>query len=112
MALNAIATPNAIARTLGYDAAVAGRIAISPATGRPLPVVTELAMPLAVLVTVDVVASTFVVPLISMLSDRTRTLLDRRTPWMVSGGLLCTLIALVLGQNIDIIMFCIFRVFL
>mgnify|MGYP000662356824 CR=1 FL=1 len=51
-ALNTIAMPNAIARTFGYDTAVAGHIAINPATGRPLPVATELAMPLAVLVIV------------------------------------------------------------
>lgn len=37
VALNTIAMPNAIARTFGYDTAVAGHIAINPATGRPLP---------------------------------------------------------------------------
>ena len=85
VALNTIAMPNAIARTFGYDTAVAGHIAINPATGRPLPVATELAMPLAVLVIVGVVASMFAMPLISVLSDRTRTPLGRRTPWMVSA---------------------------
>ena len=99
--------PNAIARTFGYDTAVAGHIAINPATGRPLPVATELAMPLAVLVIVGVVASMFAMPLISVLSDRTRTPLGRRTPWMVGGGLLCALITLILGQNIGIIVLCI-----
>ena len=68
VALNTIAMPNAIARTFGYDTAVAGHIAINPATGRPLPVATELAMPLAVLVIVGVVASMFAMPLISVLS--------------------------------------------
>ncbi len=63
VALNTIAMPNAIARTFGYDTAVAGHIAINPATGRPLPVATELAMPLAVLVIVGVVASMFAMPL-------------------------------------------------
>ena len=104
--------PNAIARTFGYDTAVAGHIAINPATGRPLPVATELAMPLAVLVIVGVVASMFAMPLISVLSDHTRTPLGRRTPWMVGGGLLCALITLILGQNIGIIVLCIFWVFL
>lgn len=108
VALNTIAMPNAIARTFGYDTAVAGHIAINPATGRPLPVATELAMPLAVLVIVGVVASMFAMPLISVLSDRTRTPLGRRTPWMVGGGLLCALITLILGQNIGIIVLCIF----
>ena len=112
VALNTIAMPNAIARTFGYDTAVAGHIAINPATGRPLPVATELAMPLAVLVIVGVVASMFAMPLISVLSDRTRTPLGRRTPWMVGGGLLCALITLILGQNIGIIVLCIFWVFL
>lgn len=110
VALNTIAMPNAIARTFGYDTAVAGHIAINPATGRPLPVATELAMPLAVLVIVGVVASMFAMPLISVLSDRTRTPLGRRTPWMVGGGLLCALITLILGQNIGIIVLCIFWV--
>lgn len=98
VALNTIAMPNAIARTFGYDTAVAGHIAINPATGRPLPVATELAMPLAVLVIVGVVASMFAMPLISVLSDHTRTPLGRRTPWMVGGGLLCALITLILGR--------------
>ena len=69
-------------------------------------------MPLAVLVIVGVVASMFAMPLISVLSDRTRTPLGRRTPWMVGGGLLCALITLILGQNIGIIVLCIFWVFL
>ena len=73
VALNTIAMPNAIARTFGYDTAVAGHIAINPATGRPLPVATELAMPLAVQVIVSVVASMISMSLVSELTDRTST---------------------------------------
>lgn len=112
VALNTIAMPNAIARTFGYDTAVAGHIAINPATGRPLPGRHRIGdAPGRVgdcrrsgLHVCD--AADFV------LSDRTRTPLGRRTPWMVGGGLLCALITLILGQNIGIIVLCIFWVFL
>ncbi|ADG99594.1 sodium:solute symporter [Bifidobacterium longum] len=107
IALNTIAMPNAVARLFGYDTA-ALQVTINPATGRPLPVATDLAMPLAVLVIVGVVASMFAMPLISALSDRTRTPLGRRTPWMVAGGVLCALLTLLLGQNIGIVVLCIF----
>ena len=108
IALNTIAMPNAVARLFGYDTASAISVTINPSTGRPLPVATDLAVPLAVLVIVGVVASMFAMPLISALSDRTRTPLGRRTPWMVAGGVLCALLTLLLGQNTGIVVLCIF----
>ncbi|TCD87265.1 MFS transporter [Bifidobacterium longum] len=108
IALNTIAMPNAVARLFGYDTASAISVTINPATGRPLPVATDLAMPLAVLVIVGIVASMFAMPLISALSDRTRTPLGRRTPWMVAGGVLCALLTLLLGQNTGIVVLCVF----
>lgn len=108
IALNTIAMPNAVARLFGYDTASAISVTINPSTGRPLPVATDLVVPLAVLVVVGVVASMFAMPLISALSDRTRTPLGRRTPWMVAGGVLCALLTLLLGQNIGIVVLCIF----
>lgn len=98
-ALNTIAMPNAVARLFDYDTASAISVTINPSTGRPLPVATDLVMPLAVLVVVGVVASMFAMPLVSALSDRTRIPLGRRTPWMVAGGVLCALITLVLGAE-------------
>ncbi len=107
-ALNTIAMPNAVARLFDYDTASAISVTINPSTGRPLPVATDLVMPLAVLVVVGVVASMFAMPLVSALSDRTRIPLGRRTPWMVAGGVLCALITLVLGQNTGLVVLCFF----
>ncbi|WP_143724218.1 MFS transporter [Bifidobacterium longum] len=108
IALNTIAMPNAVARLFGYDTASAISVTINPSTGRPLPVATDLVVPLAVLVVVGVVASMFAMPLVSALSDRTRIPLGRRTPWMVAGGVLCALITLVLGQNTGLVVLCFF----
>lgn len=108
VALNTIAMPNAVAHLSGYDTAMATPITINPATGRPLPVATDLAMPLAVLIIVGVVAAMFSMPLVSALSDRTRVKFGRRTPWMVAGGILCALITLILGQDTSIIVLCFF----
>lgn len=107
-ALNTIAMPNAVARLFDYDTASAISVTINPSTGRPLPVATDLVVPLAVLVVVGVVASMFAMPLVSALSDRTRIPLGRRTPWMVAGGVLCALITLVLGQNTGLVVLCFF----
>ena len=46
-ALNTIAMPNAVARLFDYDTASAISVTINPSTGRPLPVATDLVMPLA-----------------------------------------------------------------
>lgn len=108
IALNTIAMPNAVARLFDYDTASAISVTINPSTGRPLPVATDLVVPLAVLVVVGVVASMFAMPLVSALSDRTRIPLGRRTPWMVAGGVLCALITLVLGQNTGLVVLCFF----
>ncbi|NMM98614.1 MFS transporter [Bifidobacterium olomucense] len=107
VALNTVAMPNVVARLGGYNTAVRGEIPINPATGRALPVATELAMPLAVLVIVGVVASVFALPLISGASDHTRTQFGRRTPWMVVGGVLSALLTLLLGQDINIVGLCV-----
>ncbi|TPF88574.1 MFS transporter [Bifidobacterium sp. UTBIF-56] len=107
VALNTIAMPNAVARLFHYDTAML-EVVINPASGRPFPVATELAMPLAVLVIVGVVAAALFTPLVSALSDRTRTPLGRRTPWMVAGGLLCALITLILGQDTSMVVLCFF----
>ncbi|KAB7788845.1 MFS transporter [Bifidobacterium cebidarum] len=109
VALNTIALPNAVARLFHYDTTEL-QITINPVTGRPFPVATELAMPLAVLVIVGVVAAALLTPLVSTLSDRTRTPFGRRTPWMVGGGLLCALFTLVLGQDTSIVVMCFFWV--
>lgn len=112
VALNGIAVPNMVARLSHYDTASAVPVTINPATGRPLPVATDLAMPLAVLVVVGVIAAMFSMPLVSALSDRTRVVFGRRTPWMVAGGLLCALTTLILGQDTSIIVLCIFWAFM
>ena len=112
VALNGIAVPNMVARLSHYDTASAVPVTINTATGRPLPVATDLAMPLAVLVVVGVIAAMFSMPLVSALSDRTRVVFGRRTPWMVAGGLLCALTTLILGQDTSIIVLCIFWAFM
>lgn len=68
IALNTIAMPNAVARLFGYDTASAISVTTNPSTSRPLPVATDLVVPLAVLVVVGVVASMFAMPLVSALS--------------------------------------------
>ncbi|PWG67056.1 MFS transporter [Bifidobacterium callitrichidarum] len=108
VALNSIAVPNMAARMMGYDTSAPTAITLNPATGRPLPVATDLAMPLAVLVVVGVVAAMFSMPLVSALSDRTRVPFGRRTPWMIAGGLLCALNTLILGQDTSIVVMGIF----
>jgi MFS family permease len=107
VALNTIALPNAVARLFQYDAATP-EASLNPATGRMLPVATNLAMPLAVLVIIGVIASVLSMPLVSVLSDRTRVAFGRRTPWMVAGGVLCALITLILGQDTSLVVMCIF----
>nr|WP_236028155.1 MFS transporter [Bifidobacterium pongonis] len=88
--LNLIAIPNHIALLYGLN------------TENLLLDVTSqsaLATPLAVVIALGAVLSIVVTPLISTFSDHTRVIIGRRTPWLVSGGVLAALATLILSAT-------------
>ncbi|MBT1173121.1 MFS transporter [Bifidobacterium sp. MA2] len=106
IALNMVAIPNQIALAAGVKTGVAfgwgdarGGLGAVGAASTPL----GLAVALAVVVALGAIASMFLTPLVSALSDRTRVPIGRRTPYLVGGGVLSALIALALGSVVNVI---------
>lgn len=87
VALNTLALPVAVSLLSGV------------VPDAPAPSAERLVAPLALLIVIGVIASIVFTPLVSALSDRTRVSIGRRTPWIVSGGILCALLTLILGVD-------------
>ena len=97
IALTMVALPAAAGRALGFDPAtsVAPRSTVddlAQAAGK-------VAVPLGIIVALGALASLLISPFIAAASDRTRVMIGRRTPWMVAGGVLSALFALLLGVS-------------
>lgn len=90
IALNAIILPQVVARLCG--------VADDAATSSVAPT-----LPLAALLTIGVLFALLANALISIASDQTRTRFGRRTPWILTGGVLSALITLILGSLDDLV---------
>lgn len=93
-ALNLVAIPDHIARIAGFDTDADWLTIPGMGPGQSM---FTLVRDLPLLVVIGALFSIFLGPLVSALSDRTRVPLGRRTPWLVGGGILSALIALIVG---------------
>ena len=101
-ALNLVAIPSHIARVYGVDTAL--DTALDTAVGGlnapgmgPGQSMFALVQSLPLVVVIGAVFSVFFGPIVSALSDRTRTPIGRRAPWLVGAGILSALITLAVG---------------
>lgn len=88
--LNLIAIPNHIARIYGLDTATLLTDGVTE---------SALATPLAVTIALGAVLSIIVTPAVSTLSDHTRVVAGRRTPWLIGGGVFAALATLILSAT-------------
>lgn len=88
--LNLIAIPNHIALLYGLNTETVLADGAKEAA---------LATPLAVIIALGAVLSIIVTPAISTLSDHTRVIVGRRTPWLIGGGVFAALVTLILSAT-------------
>jgi len=88
--LNLIAIPNHIALLYGLNTETVLADGAKEAA---------LATPLAAIIALGAVLSIIVTPVISTLSDHTRVIVGRRTPWLIGGGVFAALVTLILSAT-------------
>lgn len=93
VALTMVALPAAVARA----ARDFSQLVDDGFTGAALERIGDIAVPLAVIIAIGALVSVVANLFVSALSDRTRVVLGRRTPWIVAGGVLSALFVLILG---------------